>query len=280
MIISKVSDSEILAVSEKLPTAPRLLVELSTLLRNPKVDSDEVVALLKQDSFLVAQIIRLANSVSYSPAEPVGSLAHALAHVGFSEVHRLVGVVASSQLADQVMKLYPIEGTKLRLNALFVAVVMEELAQWANERPNSCYTVGLLRTIGIMGLERLAPDDGQIPPFLTSGEKELHVWEQNYWGVTNCEVAEKILIHWKLPHETVSAIRYHQNPGKRHNPIIHLLRLAASAAAERYSAIPGEDAYWNITPETFAKAGLTITSFQHACARAQRTFDRLKIASA
>ena len=157
------------------------------------------------------------------------------------------------------------------------AILMEELAKPAHEHPRNCYTVGLLRTIGMMALERLAPAAAAIPPFGESGETELGVWEQKYWGLTNPEAAEKILLHWKLPHETVLAIRHHCRPSGRHNPIIHLLKLAATAAADRFSAIPGEEGYWRVTPENFAKAGLDLPGFQLACEKAQRKFEQLRV---
>lgn len=248
-------------------------------MHDPDVDSADVVVLLRQDTTLVAQLIRMANSAAYAPPEPVGSLERALACIGFAEVHRLVGVEASRQLAEQRMRYYPVNGPKLRQNSLYVAVIMEELARPARESSRSCYTVGLLRTIGMMALERLAGPDAAIPSFSESGETALDVWEQKHWGVTNCEVAEKILLHWRLPHETVTAIRHHYRPAQRHNPITHLLTLAASSAADRYFGIPGEEGYFTPTAENFNKAGVRPLEYQQACERAQVTFDRLTMAS-
>jgi HD-like signal output (HDOD) protein len=272
------SDAEILSIAEKLPSAPRLLVEVGCLMHNPCVESDEVVAVLRQDPQLVAQIVRMANSAAFAPSEPVGSLEQALAFVGFNDVHRLVGVVATKQMADQMNVLYPIDVTKLRMHTLFVAVLMEELAKWAGERRHRCYTVGLLRTIGMMALERLAPSLAGIPTFFESGETELDAWEQKYWGITNPEVAEIILLHWGLPVETATAIRHHYHPGNRYNPIIHLLAISASAAADRYYGIPGEQSYWKLTPENFSRAGISMEEFNAACEKAQRKFAQLKIA--
>jgi HD-like signal output (HDOD) protein len=270
------TESEILRVAEVLPTAPRLLVELGHLMHQPHVQSDDVVALLRQDPPLVAQIIRMANSAAYAPSEPVGSLERALLFIGFAEVHRLVGLVATEQLADQRMRLFPVDSTKLRLNALFTAVVMEELAKWTRESPRSCYTVGLLRTMGMMALERLAPSDGGIPAFLESGETVLDAWEEKYWGITNVEAAEKILLRWRLPNETVAAIRHHSHPTGHHNPIIHLLTLASSAAASFYG-IPGEESYWQLTSENFDQSGLDPACFPIVCRKAQHKFEQLKI---
>jgi len=263
-------------VAARLPTAPRLLVELGQLMNDPAADATDVVGLLRRDPPLVAQVIRISNSAAYCPSEPIGSLERAIAFVGFAEVHRLVGVVANAQLAEQRLRLYPFNAAHLRQNTLFVALLMEEMAKPAGERPRSCYTVGLLRTIGMMALERLASGETSIPAFRDSGETALDVWEQKHWGTTNSEAAEKILLHWRLPHETVMAIRYHYQPAGKHNPIIHLLKLAASAASDRFGGLPGEEGYWQITPDNFAKAGISERDFQIACERAQRKFEQLK----
>ena len=177
------------------------------------------------------------------------------------------------------MRLYPVTGSKLRQNALYVAVIMEELARPARESSRSCYTVGLLRTIGMMALERLAGADTAIPPFSGSGETALDVWEQKHWGTTSHEVAEKILLHWRLPHETVTAIRHHYRPAGLHNPIIHLLTLAACSASDRFFGIPGEECYLTPTPENFTKSGVQQFEFQQACERAQVIFARLSMAA-
>jgi HD-like signal output (HDOD) protein len=262
-------------VAAKLPVAHRLLVELGQLLRDPYVESDEIVQLLRQDPSLVAQLIRMANSAAFAPAEPVGSLERALACIGFTEVHRLVGVVAAQQFSEYRMRFYPVDGKRLRKNALFVALTMEELAKPAKENERSCYTVGLLRTVGMMALEVMASPDARMPTFAQSGHTELCEWERQSWGTTNCEVAEKILIHWRLPHETVAAIRYHYDPAHRHNPIIHLLKLAAGAAEDRFFGVPGESAYFTPDANNFVKAGLEPLEFQRACERAQVKFERL-----
>jgi HD-like signal output (HDOD) protein len=275
MVSPMISDADLVRVAQDLPAAPRLLVELGQLIRDPEVDARDVVALLRQDPALVARIIRMANSAVYARAEPAGSLEEAVAGIGFREVHRLVGVVAAKQLADQKLRLYGVSGARLRENALFIAVTMEELAEQCGEEPRSCYTVGLLRSIGKMALEELAKDDPAVQPFAASGETELDVWEKNIWGMSNCDVAEKILVHWRLPHETVIAIKHHYHPAGKHNPVIHLLTLAAASAEDRCCGLPGEGAILKITPENFRKGGLDERTFLKASERAQRTYQRL-----
>jgi HD-like signal output (HDOD) protein len=275
MVSTSFSESELIRVAQELPAAPRLLVELGQAIRNPRTDARDVVAMLRQDTALVSRLLRMANSAVYARAEPAGSLEEALASIGFQEVHRLVGVVAANHLADQTLKAYGFDGARLRANALFVAVVMEELAHVAAEDAPTCYTVGLLRSIGKMALEQLAKEAAPITSFVASGESALDEWETKNWGADNCHVAETILLHWRLPADTVISIRHHYHPEKRHNPIIHLLNLAAGAAEHRCFGLPGEEGFWKFTPENFTKAGVSERQFQQACERAQRTYQRL-----
>lgn len=279
MVQTTLSAEELIRVAQDLPAGPRLLVELGQLIRNPGVDAADVIALLRQDASLVARILRMANSPAYARAEPAGSIEEAVASIGFREVHRLVGAVAATQLGEQKLRLYGVDGTQVRINALFVAVTMEELAEECGEEPRSCYTVGLLRSVGKMALELLAKNTLAVRSFAESGETDLDDWEKRTWGIGNCEVAEKILVHWRLPHETVIAIRHHYHTLGKHNPVIHLLKLAASSAEDRCHGLPGEEALLKITPDNFAKAGLDERVFQRACERAQRTFERLHAAT-
>lgn len=277
MIAPALDSALFLKAAEQLPTAPRLLVELGEIIRRPFVSSDEVVSRLRQDAGLAARILTVANSAVYARAEPVGSIEEAVAAIGFREVHRLVGAMASRQLADRPLNLYRISGPRLRENALFVAVVMEELAEEAGEDPRSCYTVGLLRSVGKMVLDQLGRG-GEVEAFDAGGPALLAEWEVRNWGVTSCRVAELVLKHWNLPHETVIAVQHHFDPAGRHNPVIHLLTLAAAAAQDRYYGLVGEEVYLGVSPENFARAGLDQRHYQLACERAQRTFARLHAA--
>ena len=198
-----------------------------------------------------------------------------MSSVGFREIHRLVGAVAAKQLADQHPRLYGVTGDRLRANSLFVGLLMEELAVLSGEDPRSCYTIGLLRSVGKMALEVLARNGEPVLPFAESGEQEVDAWEKRSWGGTNGEVAEMILEHWCLPHETVMAVRHHYHPENCLNPLIHLLNLAAGAAEHRGFGLPGEETFWKFSAASFTQARVDRSRFQAVTDKAHRTFERL-----
>ena len=253
-------ETQLLAAAAKLPTAPRILVELGEAMNDDHFDLRDCGTLLRRDAPLVAKVLQMANSSVYSPVERVGSLEQAISIVGLAEIYRLVGMIASNQLADQTIRLYPIEASNLRFNTLFVALLMEEMAKFSGESPRRCYVIGLLRPIGMATLEIMGRKNPTIVPFQESGAKRLDEWEQEVWGTTNVIVAEQVLKAWNLPLETVVAIRHHY----------------ATAAYERGCGIEGEEGYWNPSADTLAKAGLSTTAFQMACQRASESYARMR----
>lgn len=276
----RVSDQELIAAAQELPGAPRLLVALGELVNSPTTDAAEITEVLKQDPALAARLIRMANSAAYARSVPVSSIDGAVSCVGFTEVHRLVGALAATQLAEKPLEHYGVAGARLRHVSLFTAVLIEELARPARENPRRAYTIGLLRSVGLMALQILARKDPRIEPFNAFMGQPVDEWERSHWGLDNCEAAEIILREWRLPHEVVQAVRHHYRPEGKHNPLVHLLKLAASAAYDRYEGIPGEEGYWEVTPENFRKAGVELRHFQAAGEKAQQTFQRLEAALA
>ncbi len=280
MLATRVSPDELIEAARELPTGPRLLAELGALINDPATDASDVTELLKQDPAIAARLIRMANSVAYALAQPVSSTEGAVSCIGFEEIHRLVGALASSRMAEFRLDLHGVNANRLRRIALFTAVLMEELAGPAGESRRRCYTIGLLRSVGILALEIIGRGNPHIPPFNPGTGQPLDEWEKCHWGIDNCEAAEVILKEWRLPHETVLAVRHHYRPGNLHNPLIHLLALAASAASDRFEGIDGEESYWQPAAENFRKAGLDVRAYHLACERAQQTFQRLEAALA
>lgn len=264
-----------LDLAQQLPAAPRLLAELGRLVRAPQTDASEVVALLRRDASLVARILRMANSAAYARAEPIGSIEDAVVAVGFGEVHRLVGALASVQLSDHALRLHDVTSVKLRSNGLFVATLMEEFGARTRLDPHACYTAGLLRTLGMAVLERAAErQEAHIPAFPGSGESSVALWERRQWGVDSAAVTAAILRDWQFPDEIATAIEFHANAIGREEPMVHLLRLAAAVATRDGYGLPGEDFQYD--DDTIAAAGLSDSQFGNARVRAEETFKRLR----
>lgn len=269
------TEVQFLDLAQQLPAAPRLLSELGRLVRQPETDAPEVVALLRRDAGLVSRLLRMANSAAYARVEPIGSIEEAVMAVGFTEVHRLVGALASVQLTDHPLELLGVVPARLRGNALFTATLMEEFGRRAQLDCHGCYTAGLLRTLGKVVLERAAEREAaHIAPFAASGEPSAALWERKNWGFDSAQVTALVLRHWQMPEEIVTAIEFHGNPLGREDRPPHLLRLAVAVVGRDGYGLPGEET--QVEPEMIAAAGLEEPQFANAVSHAEETFKRLR----
>ena len=271
-----ITTESLLQIAQTFPSTPQILAELGLLLRNPNVEMEDIALQLKRDPTLAARLIRLANSAAFAQTEPVASIETAVTLAGFQEVHRLVGIAMLDQFGDEGLPAYGITSRRLRENALFTALLMEELAKPADEDPRTAYTIGLLRSIGKGGLDRLAKDHAPDERYAALAEPVgIGEWERGVFGFTNNEAAATIMKAWRFPYETVKAIGEHYAPAGRHLPLTHLLNLAANMAEKIGFGLPGETGYWLETDEVFRKAGVKPREAKPYIDRAHVAFDRL-----
>jgi HD-like signal output (HDOD) protein len=271
-----ITPESLLGIARSFPATPRILADLGVLLKNPNVELEDVARQLKRDPSLTARLIRLGNSAAFAQAEPVASVEVAVNLAGFQEVHRLVGVALLEQFGEEGLVAYGVPSRRLRENSLFTALLMEELAKPAGEDPRTAYTIGLLRSIGKLGLDRVARTHAPDARFAPEGEAlGLAFWERAVFGMTNGEAATTIMNSWRFPHETVKSIGEHYAPAGRHLPLTHLLNLAANMADKIGYGLPGENCYWLDTDEVYRKAGVKIRDAKPFIDRAHLVFDRL-----
>lgn len=273
MSAESIPETELAALAAQLPASPRLLAELAPRLQQIEVPLADVTALLRRDAGLTARLIAVANSAAYARAEPATSLEDAVASIGYTEIYRVVGALAARQLADEPLALYGIATHRFRENALFVALVMEELAGVTGAEPRAAYTIGLLRSVGKVALDRhgrIAPG-----PQPLAEDAALLDWERVNWGTSNAQIGARILERWRFPGETVASVREHYAPGADALATSHLLNLAAGAADLRGFGLPAEQSYWQFTPENFARSGVDEGRLVWAGERAFRTLQRI-----
>lgn len=269
MLVTPTLRETLLNVVKTMPASPYILAQLGHLLVELNSDLSVVAEMLKCDASLTARIIRISNSALYNTGEPFASLEAALARVGYTEVYRLAGFAAVTQLTDQRFHFYRITGAQMRENALLSALVMEQLAGPANIDPRMAYTAGLLRSMGKIALERMTtevlPDCGGLAD-----------WEKSVVGITNCEAAALVLTEWRFPHGTVEGIRDHYLIEPGGSPLAHLLNVAAGTADRSGFGLPGESLYWEITPERLANAQLHEADVATAASRALEIFQAVR----
>lgn len=278
MIATPISSDSLLHATKGMPGSPHLLAELGRSLAGLHPKPSAIASSLSRNANLSARILLIGNSVLYNTGEKSSlTVEEVVADVGLAEIYRLVGFATARLALLEPLSAYAVSGNQLLENALFTALLAEALVDTAKLDPQTAFTAGLLRSVGKIGLDRLAGEhlqgDGHGRP------DGLADWEMAYLGITNCEAASVILRAWRFPADVVAGIRDHYLIGaKPAGKLAHLLNVAASVAARCGFGLPGESDYFDTNPEKYATAHLTEANVNDAVVRTLYTFNQVRLA--
>ena len=270
------SREKLLHVARSLPADLHVLSQLGEMLQDVNSDLDQVAELLRRDVALATRIVRISNSPMFAGGGQIASTEEAVNRVGFSEILKLVGTATVARVSERNVEYYGINADTLRENMLFGAFAAEALARAAGMDARIAYTAGLLRTLGVMVLDRACR--GQLNPsqaFTAGRWANYSTWEGSIFGVDNCEVTALILDEWRFPAELGGAIRAHYlaRPSDYERPLAVVLNVANGLAHQVNRSFAGEACWWEISPEKLTAIGLTEDVLEPAAAAAEQAFE-------
>jgi len=194
------------------PSASRLLMVAA----DPKHSLKDMIEIIRGDFALTAQLLRVANSVAFSPLQPVTSLDRAVAYLG--EVY-LIGLAISSCAAavfDSALTGYEGHKRDLWRHQLYCAVASRLIARYSkHEMPGDlAFTAGLLHDIGKAILsEHIVDSSADILDGINEGRYTDYMdAEEKLFGMNHTEVGYALAQHWKLPPVLQEVILHHHNP--------------------------------------------------------------------
>ena len=247
--------SSLAAHAAKLPPSPQVFGRLVAAINDGNCGLDQMAEMVRLDSTLTAQLLRVANSALFGFRSQASSVEEAVLRVGFKELHRIVGLCAASTAFQSDMAVYATQAEQLWGNAVATAVAMEKLCSATGGDAALGYTAGLIRSIGKMVLARHAA--GTVRPFPNDGTL-LPDWEQQTFGMDHAVIGAALCELWRFPRPIVGTVREHLRPAA--NPaslaLAHLLNLAGHIATALDRGLPGEAPLWAGDPARFEKTGL------------------------
>lgn len=247
------------AAAERLPTTPQVFSRLSAAMKNPDISVEEIVSVVQLDASLSARVLRLSNSPQYGRGGTTSTLEDAINRTGFQEVYRLVGAAMSSQLYVTGLPVYGVGGDELWSNSLTSAVALEHLADASGEDRRIGYTLGLLRSVGRLLLQRLAAG-ALVPPL--SGRKAtaalVEAWERDTFGITSAEAAEQLFDLWRFPERLANPIQFQFKPtaAPPRERFAALMHLAGYISEKLDRGIPIEKSAWAPDDDILFMAGI------------------------
>jgi HD-like signal output (HDOD) protein len=131
-----------------------IVMRLNSLLEDEASGVSELVAVLRLDAGLCAQVVSAANTVFFRGGLPVSSVDEAVIRVGVWEVRRLLLGTIAFELTTTGLRFYGLPPGDLWNRSLACALAMDALGQEKRRSTDVCYTIGLLRAIGLIVIDR------------------------------------------------------------------------------------------------------------------------------
>jgi HD-like signal output (HDOD) protein len=272
--------AEVLRLGQRLPSTPEVFSRIGRLLGDPNSDIDEIVRLVKVDTALALRVLQLSNGAYYGFKERCGSLDEAVNRLGFREVYRQVGIIASKQLFCGELAVHRIPAQLAWENSVACALAMEWLARNDQGDDANAYAIGLLRPVGMIVLNRLLierPGVWCVYPG-EAVEPAVHAWELRMFGLSAPEIAAILMENWKFPLNMCQAVRNHLDPvGAPGAPVeAYWLNMAGWVAAKLGKGLPGEASCWQLSPAKLQRAGVTEEVLQQCAEATEAALTQIK----
>lgn len=210
-----VSDSrlqETIGHVDRLPPAPRMYSQLTSVLANPNATAQDVAKVLQQDVAMCAKLLQLVNSSFFTSRMPITDVEFAVVRLGLRMVKNLVMSVEVFQMSAPRTKGFSIEA--LQEHALLTAGVAQTLLPDKLQADNA-FMAGLLHDIGKLIMACELPDQLETAIATATETREpLHVVENRLFGITHAEVGGYLLGMWGLPYPIVEAVAFHHVPAR------------------------------------------------------------------
>jgi len=206
-------NKRILKSIQTLPPFPATIQKVMALAGDPDSSLTELVAVVRFDQAITANILRICNSAYFGLHRPVDNVNDAIMHMGKKNVLRAVMASGLSRYF-RTTKGYDVKGGDLWEHAVAVAL-MSQICAARLSRPDDprLFTAGVLHDIGKMVLGEFVHESWQKIQELVENKKYSFLEaEEEVIGVNHAELGGEIALIWKFPDEILKAIAFHHRP--------------------------------------------------------------------
>lgn len=199
---------------QSLPSLPSVAIRVLELTSDPEVKMDELAAEIQFDQGIAAKILRTVNSSFFGLRRRCSSIEHALVMLGLGPVKSLVlGFSLVSSIKGEAGDEFDYASYWKR--SLTCAVAGKYAAEQVGNKliVDEAFLAGLFQDIGMIGLYRALGDDYLAVCNKAEGDhRVLAKLELDAFEIQHSSLGAMLCEKWKMPHEIVIPVRYHERP--------------------------------------------------------------------
>jgi len=184
----------------EVPMLPEVANKALLLAQNSESDASEMAQLIQSDQSLAGHVMRIANSVAYTPMSNLVSLQQAIARLGMGAISEIVlaAAIGAKMINTPGYEKY-VAG--VWHHALATSLWAKEVARHCRSNVEVAFLAGLLHSIGRPAiLQTIIELAKQQQVDLT--EQDIHQLENTYCH----RVSEAVVNVWKMPTLVIEAV--------------------------------------------------------------------------
>jgi len=195
-----------------LPPTPTLMVKLIGLFQGGEHDADDIMALIRSDPALVAQLLRCCNNTFFGDVPHVIDIHEAVFRLGFYEIYRITMKLFGDRALTTRHAPPNFPGELLRKHSVITAMAAGAIARQIGISEGLAFTAGVLHDIGKVVL---AVADG--PQYMSLLEEHgchgtsLCQAEQAVFQFDHCQLGSRLLDKWEVPRQISIPVREHHS---------------------------------------------------------------------
>jgi putative nucleotidyltransferase with HDIG domain len=229
----------------RLPSVPKLYMQINEVLEKPTTSLKDVSALIEQDMAVSAKVLQVVNSGFFGLPKRVTNVHAAVTFIGINMLRRvLLSVQAFASFERPNVAGFSVE--ELQKHSHLTAMIATRMFKSKRESEDA-FTGGILHDIGKLILATRpagAEPGGSHPRVPTPLTNSAAPEPSEPSGITHAEVGAYLLGIWGLPYGVVEAVAYHHNPrAVRHKTFdvvdaVYVANLLAQESADVDPAAP------------------------------------------
>ncbi|MEJ2663822.1 MAG: HDOD domain-containing protein [Spirochaetia bacterium] len=204
---------EIAQEIERMPQFPDSLMRLQKNLNDPNADFNSVANIIKTDSALTTEIIRIANSPIYMLPRKVDDVPTAVRMIGLKGVKNLILSFGVNKVFEKKYKKSLID--EVMVHSYKVALYCSQIAKLKRMDPliDDIYVAAMLHDFGKIITSTLQPElVDKINKICATKGIPLSSLEDLTKGYNHSIIGSQLSQKWNFPEKFVQAVKYHHIP--------------------------------------------------------------------
>jgi putative nucleotidyltransferase with HDIG domain len=188
----------------------------------------DIADTIRFDPGLMANVLKLANTVSYARNKEIIDLSSAINTLGRNKMVQILLISSTSKYFKNITKGYEQIQGELWKHSISTAIIAEHLLYLEPGVDRAVvFTAGILHDIGKIILSIWLADLWNDISYLVKTQNMGFLEaEKKVLGFTHSQVSAAILQRWNFSNDVILAAKYHHDKKVHTNPVVRIVKLA------------------------------------------------------